>query len=153
MQKEYIQSILQVHQINNIAYVHVERGTPQREEGDFYSSSFAAIVDGSRERSRVHGFARLSFRRRRHGRESSRQGRESFHALVSTEACCVNSPTRGRCQDLLPSVWLLCCATPRCRSPGSNYNQMTDSATLIRGTMTRKAPAITYCRCRSALQF
>jgi len=52
---------------------------------------------------------------------------------------CVNSaPTRGALR--FPVSGFCCTVSPRLsRSPESNYNQMTDLATPIRGTMTRKA--------------
>lgn len=59
---------------------------------------------GSRGKS-GHGFARLSFRR--HGRKLAAQGRESFHALVSTEARCVNSPAGATPGSASKRVWLL----------------------------------------------
>lgn len=98
-------------------------------------------VAGERKRSRVttEFSTTTTTTTTRWTRELAEQGRESFHALVSTEACCVNSLlTRGGKTRRRIRFWLLLCTIPhppfptlssRFPSffPESNYNQMTET--------------------------
>lgn len=78
----------------------------RRRREDRLQSSFVVIVAG-RERevgSRLYAAELSDDDDDDDTSESSPQGRESFHALVSTKACCVNSLTLRRCRDPLPNV-------------------------------------------------